>query len=135
MERRADLIIAIDFDGVLCENAFPGIGKPNYDVISLVRQLIDKGHEVILWTSRAGEELIAAVDWCGGYGLHFTEVNENAPSNKEQYSAKYPQGTRKVYADVYIDDHNLEYVMYSANAHENLITKLKKGVNEWQVEE
>ena len=132
------MIIATDFDGILCENEFPQIGKPNYKVISLIRQLIDKGHEVILWTSRTGEELTSAVDWCGDYGLHFTEVNENAPSNRAKYEAKYPQGTRKVYADIYIDDHNLEYVMWNSkhtSKDSMIIDYLMKGVERWEVKE
>lgn len=104
------MIIAVDFDGVLCSNKFPDIGAPNYEVISLVREMIDKGHEVILWTSRVDAELDAAVEWCEDRGLHFCAINENAPSNIERYITKYPNGTRKVYADVYIDDHNIEFV-------------------------
>ena len=100
------MIIAVDFDGILCDNKFPDIGVPNYQMISFVRELIDAGHEVILWTSRAGEDLVSAIDWCGDRGLHFCEVNENAPSNVSKYASKCQKGTRKVYADIYIDDHN-----------------------------
>ena len=99
------MIIAVDFDGVLCEDAFPLIGKPNYEMISIVRRWIDDGNEVILWTCRVDERLKEAVDWCSDYGLHFCTVNENAPSNL----AKYPTNPRKVYADVYIDDRDAFY--------------------------
>lgn len=104
------MIIAVDFDGVLCENQFPEIGKPNYEVVSLVREMMDAGHEVVLWTSRNGQELKNAVKWCDDRGLHFCAVNEPAPSNAEAYDGMYEVPTRKIYADVYIDDHNLEYV-------------------------
>lgn len=104
------MIIAVDFDGVLCENQFPEIGPPNYEVISAIRELMDKGHEVVLWTSRNGQELKNAVKWCDDRGLHFCAVNEPAPSNAEAYEGMYEVPTRKVYADVYIDDHNLEFV-------------------------
>lgn len=104
------MIIAVDFDGVLCENKFPDIGPPKYEVISLVREMIDRGHEVVLWTTRNGEELTAAVDWCGDRGLHFCNVNGPAPSNQAEYDGVYPTESRKIYADVYIDDHNLEFV-------------------------
>ena len=120
------MIIAVDFDGILCKNNFPDIGEPNYKMISLTRQLIDMGHEVILWTSRTGEELVAAIDWCGERGLHFTDVNENAPSNRAKYEAKYPQGTRKIYADVYIDDHNLAFDL------DKTIKFLEKGILLWK---
>lgn len=109
------MIIAVDFDGILCKNEFPNIGSPNYEVISMVRQLIDAEHEVVLWTSRTDRELIAAIEWCKDRGLHFTSVNENTPSNMQKYRDKYPNGTRKVYADIYIDDHNLSFVAACEN--------------------
>lgn len=103
------MIIAIDFDGVLCEDRFPEIGAPDYEVVSLVRQLIDSGAEVVLWTSRVGERLTEAVEWCADRGLRFCAVNENAPSNRERYAAEYPEPSPKVYADVYVEDHDLLY--------------------------
>lgn len=103
------MIIAVDFDGILCENQFPEIGPPIYPVISAIRELIDKGHEVVLWTSRNGKELEAAVQWCDDRGLRFCAVNEPAPSNEEKYRGVYPVPTRKIYADVYIDDHNIGF--------------------------
>lgn len=101
------MIVAVDFDGVLCEDAFPEIGTPNYDMVSAVRELIDAGHEVILWTCRAGDRLTEAVEWCDDRGLHFCAVNDNAPSNKARYSGEYPVPSPKVYADVYVDDHGI----------------------------
>lgn len=126
----------MDFDGILCRNAFPEIGKPNYEVISCIRQLIDQGHEVVLWTVRNGEELTAAVDWCGDYGLHFCAVNEPAPSNAREYKDKYPTPSRKIYADIYIDDHNIEFVMSNPmmgiSPIQLVISKLQKGVKVWK---
>lgn len=104
------MIIAVDFDGVLCKNKFPEIGEPNYEIISAIRELIDIGHEVVLWTTRNGDELTSAVDWCGDRGLHFCNVNGPAPSNEKEYRDKYPTQSRKIYADVYIDDHNVEFL-------------------------
>ena len=65
---------------------------------------------MILWTTRNGEELTAAVDWCADRGLHFCNVNGPAPSNEEEYRDRYATQSRKIYADVYIDDHNVEFV-------------------------
>lgn len=103
------MIVAVDFDGVLCEDAFPRIGTPHYDVIQLVREIIDAGHEVVLWTARADGRLTEAVEWCEDYGLRFCAVNENAPSNRARYEREFPGGTRKVYADVYLDDKSAEF--------------------------
>ena len=93
-------IFAVDFDGTLCSERFPGIGSPN---MSLIRCLIDKktsGDKLILWTCRTGERLSEAVDWCAEHGLHFDAVNENLPD----MIALYGSDTRKVFADYYIDD-------------------------------
>ena len=103
------MIVAVDFDGILCEDRFPDIGAPDYEVISLVRQLMDRGDEVILWTCRAGDRLTEAVKWCEDRGLHFCAVNENAPSNRERYLSEYPDPSPKVYADLYVEDHDLLY--------------------------
>ena len=114
------MIIAVDFDGILCKNQFPAIGEPNYTITSKIQQLIDLGVEVILWTSRVDGELENAVAWCEKYGLYFCAINENAPSNIEMYKDKYPNGTRKVYADYYIDDHNLEFAYANTRGHSSL---------------
>lgn len=104
------MIIAVDFDGILCDNKFPEIGEPHYNAISLVQRLIDAGYEVILWTCRVEDELKAAIEWCEHYGLHFCAINENAPSNREQFASIYNTAPRKIFANYYIDDHNIEYV-------------------------
>lgn len=94
------IIVAVDFDGILCEDAFPDIGKPNYEMVSFVRRLQDSGIETILWTSRINKKLDEAIDWCEDRGLKFTAINDNTPNNK----AEYGTNPRKVYADVYMDD-------------------------------
>lgn len=106
------MIIAVDFDGILCENAFPRIGKPIHPMVSFVRELIDEGHEVVLWTSRVEQQLDEAVAWCEDRGLHFCAVNDNAPSNKKKYEGVYSTPTRKIYADVYIDDHDPSFIAF-----------------------
>lgn len=103
------MIVAVDFDGILCRDEFPGIGAPNYGMISLVREIIDAGHEVVLWTDRADDRLVEAVRWCEDRGLHFCAVNDNAPSNRARYERLYPDDTRKVYADVYMDDKDARF--------------------------
>ena len=124
------MIVAIDFDGVLCQSEFPQIGPPNYEMISLVRQLIDAGHEVVLWTSRHGKELEDAVEWCKDWGLVFCAVNEPAPSNHEHYKDKYPTQSRKIYADIYIDDHNLEYIYNSRNGAGHMIKCIRRMLSD-----
>ena len=104
------MIIAVDFDGVLVQSAFPKIGEPDREMVGLVRLLIQKSDvEVVLWTSRVDQPLEDAIAWCEQMGLTFDAINDNAPSNKRKYGKIYPNGTRKVYADYYLDDHNMGY--------------------------
>lgn len=46
--------IAIDFDGCLCDDKFPLIGDPNWDVIDRAKHEIPLGSKLILWTCREG---------------------------------------------------------------------------------
>ena len=62
-------IIAVDFDGTLCENKWPEIGEPKQDVIEYVRyQHETNGARLILWTNRHGDKLDQAVSWCEKHG-------------------------------------------------------------------
>lgn len=94
-------IIAVDFDGTLCENKWPEIGEPNWDLIyNLIEQKEKYGTKLILWTCRVGDKLKEAVDWCKERTLIFDAVNENLPEIIEMMGGD----TRKIYADEYIDD-------------------------------
>ncbi len=93
-------VYAIDFDNTLAKTRFPKILAPNEKMVSLDKVLQASGHKIILWTSRAGEDLEAAVQWCREQGLVFDAVNEALP---EQLT-RWGNDTRKIYADVYIDD-------------------------------
>mgnify|MGYP000218945861 CR=1 FL=1 len=92
--------IAIDFDGCLCTNEYPNIGKPILHIIDEAKKQQAKGAGLILWTCRQGKELEEAVAACERWGLHFDAVNENLPSWKEFFR----NDTRKVGANEYWDD-------------------------------
>ena len=93
-------IYAIDFDGTLAETRFPEIIGPKEKMVKFVKAIQAAGHKTILWTSRAGEDLDNAVEWCREQGIIFDAVNENIP----EHTAKWGNDTRKIYADYYIDD-------------------------------
>ena len=101
--KRKYTIYAVDFDGTLVENA-----PPNYDTyrpnMYLINHLIKRrkaGNKVILWTCRTGERLKNAVAFAKSVGLEFDAVNENLPEIIEYFGGK---SSRKVFADIYIDD-------------------------------
>lgn len=103
-------VVAVDFDGTLCTNKYPNIGEPIQQAIRYIKRERLNGSIVVLWTCRQGAPLASAVDWCERQGLAFDYINENAAHN----IAKYGGDTRKIYADVYVDDRAVafNYLLY-----------------------
>lgn len=98
------MIIAVDFDGTIVEHEYPKIGKEKIFSTETLRQLINDGHRLILWTVREGELLDEAVEWCRQRGVEFYAVNKDFP---EENISKNEQFSRKIKADVWIDDLNV----------------------------
>lgn len=96
-------IIAVDFDGTLCENRYPKIGYAKPDMIRYLKERRLNGAKLVLWTCRVDELLDDAVRWCRNQGLIFDAVNENVP----EVIAEFGGDTRKIFANEYIDDRNL----------------------------
>lgn len=96
-------IIAVDFDGTLCENKWPEIGEPMFGTIAYLLKEKEQGAKLILWTCRVGEMLEKAVTWCAEHGLGFDAVNENLPEIIESFGSD----TRKIFANEYLDDRNV----------------------------
>jgi len=94
------MIIAVDFDGTLHTGQWPKIGAPKPYAAEVMNKLKSEGHYLIIWTCRAGDELIEAINWLHEKGISFDRVNDNHPDGIR----KYGNNSRKVYADVYIDD-------------------------------
>lgn len=94
------MIIAVDFDGTLCENKYPEIGELLPRALEVMKQLHEAGHYLILWTCRCGDDLKQAINWCLEHGIPIDRVNDHCPENV----AKYGEGGLKIYADRYIDD-------------------------------
>jgi hydroxymethylpyrimidine pyrophosphatase-like HAD family hydrolase len=99
-------VIAIDFDGTIVEDAYPKIGKPRIFAFETMKRLQKDGHRLILWTYRCGSKLDDAVKFCKENGITFYAVNQSFP--EEQYDNSV---SRKIYADIYIDDRNIGGVL------------------------
>lgn len=93
-------IIAVDFDGTLCENQWPEIGLPNTKLIKELIYRRKQGDKLILWTNRVDDKLENAVNWCKEQGLEFDAINDNLPEIVESFGSN----SRKVFANIYIDD-------------------------------
>ena len=100
MDKKRPKIIAVDFDGTLCENRWPEIGAENTPIIKELIQHREDGDKLILYTCRTGNLLDAAVLWCKARGLEFDALNENLPEQIWDFGGD----CRKIYADEYWDD-------------------------------
>lgn len=92
------MVICIDFDGTITDkNIFPEIGKAREHAFEAIRHFQELGHKCILWTCRYGQSLIEAINWLSKNNVKMDAYNENL----------YPLQSRKIVADVYIDDKNV----------------------------
>lgn len=97
-------IIAVDFDGTMCEDAFPEIGEPRQHVIDRLIEHKKDGGKLILWTCRNTEDTDKAVEWAKKQGVEFDAVNDDLEEVKKTDFGKTK--SKKVYANIYLDDKN-----------------------------
>ncbi len=97
-----DIKIAVDFDGTIVEHEYPKIGKEKLFAFQTLKELEKMGAKLILWTFRTGKELDEAVQFCRKNGIEFYAVNKNYP--EEVFNETV---SRKVNADIFIDDKNV----------------------------
>lgn len=97
------MIIAVDFDGTIVEHRYPRIGQEVPFAVDTLKMLQQEKHRLILWSVREGELLDEAVEWCRAKGLEFYAVNKDYPEEE----ADHKGFSRKIKADMFIDDRNL----------------------------
>jgi len=102
MDDFRDIKIAIDFDGTIVEHEYPKIGKEKLFAFRTLKELEKQGANLILWTFRTGKELEEAVEYCRDKGIEFYAINKNYPEEVIDETV-----SRKIDADIYIDDKNL----------------------------
>ena len=99
---RKSLIIAVDFDGTIVEDKYPGVGKPKPFALETLKMLQKDGHRLILWTYRHGSKLQDAVKFMEDNNIPPYAVNRSYPEE-----ASHPSDvSRKIHADLFIDDRN-----------------------------
>jgi hydroxymethylpyrimidine pyrophosphatase-like HAD family hydrolase len=117
MSQQQPLTIAVDFDGTIVEHRYPEIGREMMFAFMVLRELQRKGYRLILWTFRHGTELEEAVAYCSKNGIEFFAVNATDP--KEVFDPAIL--SRKVLADIYIDDRNVGGFMGWSAIHKLLL--------------
>lgn len=117
------LLLAIDFDGTIVDDAYPEIGKPKIFAFETLKRLQSEGHRLILWTYRNGKPLEEAVTFCKKNGIEFYAVNNSFP--EEVYEG---EKSRKINADIFIDDRNIGGFIGWGEVYQRL-TNPKYGLN------
>ncbi|MBE9488912.1 MAG: hydrolase [Bacteroidetes bacterium] len=115
------LIIAIDFDGTIVEDGYPSIGKPRIFAFETLRKLQENGHRLILWTYRSGNRLEEAVAFCNENGIEFYAINKSF--EEEQFDTTK---SRKIYADLFIDDRNIGGVLGWGEIYQMITNEIPK---------
>jgi len=88
--------IAIDFDGTVVTHDYPRVGK-DIGAVLVLKELVDNGHQLILFTMRSGDTLVDAIRWFASNDIPLYGVQFN-PTQAEWTSSN------KCYAQLYIDD-------------------------------
>jgi hypothetical protein len=107
------VILAVDFDGTLCQHRFPEIGPVIQPAIDTLKRLQNRIRtRLILWTCREDSKesqamghaatLQGAVDFCCRHELEFDAINAN-------WEMCDGHAQHKVVADFYIDDRGIDW--------------------------
>lgn len=97
--------ICVDFDGTCVTHDYPSVGK-DIGSIPVLKKLVEKGHNLILWTMRCDSGvksgkfesgLTDAINWFKDNGIKLYHYQCN-PTQKEWTQSP------KCYAQLYIDD-------------------------------
>jgi len=95
------MIIAVDFDGTIVNHEYPEIGPLKEGAVEALKAFKKAGHKILVWTCRQGVEERQVRAFMIENKIPFDTINTPVPG--------YDLGTRKVYADVYIDDKGMRF--------------------------
>ena len=98
MKKKKDksLTICVDFDGTCVTHEYPLIGQ-DIGAVPILQELVNRGHKLILFTMRHGQELKDAENW-------FKDNNIPLYASQINPSQKFWTKSNKCYANVYLDD-------------------------------
>jgi hypothetical protein len=102
--------IALDVDGTVVFHEYPYLGESIPNCTKVLKRIIKSGHEIIILTMREGRLLDEAVEWFKNNEIEFKYLNSNPD---------FETGSRKVYANYYIDDHGIGIpLIYNPEIHQ-----------------
>lgn len=80
------MIVGFDMDGIITSDNggwtadYYSTCKPNYEVISLMKKISDKGHKIIIYTSRLSNEVkTVTVEWLHRHDVPYDAIHFDKP--------------------------------------------------------
>lgn len=106
------MIISVDFDGVCVEPVWPNEPKDMPGAVEGIHTLLRRGHAVVIWTCRSEHMGFGPHS---GIGFVYNWLCKNDLQDRVHVNSNHPRvlaefmgrESRKIHADVYIDDRNL----------------------------
>lgn len=114
-------IVAVDFDGTICEASYPEVGKERHKAKKYINKLYNEGYGIVINTCRTNESACAAIKFLKNRDIKYHYFNTNFPHLIEQYGTD----CRKISADVYIDDKCLFDIPTWKNKYRIITSKFK----------
>ena len=65
-------VIAVDLDRTLCEDA--SLGPPNPKVVSLIQELLDERHFIVIYTARIQADYHEVAAWLARHCVHYDAI-------------------------------------------------------------
>lgn len=132
MKTKTPTILAIDFDDTIARTNFPTILKARRGAKKYINKLYEEGYYIIIWTCRHGEHEKDAKKWLWLNEIDYHRINQHHPALIEVFK----NDTRKISADIYIDDKALSifpipcwFILYWKIKIKSFFIKKKKFLN------
>lgn len=109
------MIIAVDFDGTCVKHRYPMVGEDVDGAVSVLKELVRKGHKIILYTMRSGDTLDNAISWFIDNDIELWGINRN-PELKKCYD---------VVIDGTLKPHENDFVRRCVKAHNSTVDELR----------
>lgn len=106
-------VISVDFDGVICgsDKDWPGVGEPIPGAIETLKYLHDQGYCIIISTCRIGASYEGMREYLRDNQVPYCRLNCNCEKRIRMYGGD----CRKISADCYVDDKNLDSLIDGIN--------------------
>ena len=98
------VVLAVDFDGTICTENYPEIGREREGAKEIINKLYEEGYAIVINTCRSNingtDAAGMAKDFLRIRGIKYDSFNNNLNFLIDLYEGD----CRKISADVYIDD-------------------------------